>query len=763
MLMLLVWVILKGFFDMKRIFFLMLPLILFSIQPICAQESFYIGSGGTDTKPQSKVWFNDQLWWGVFLDGTDSYFYKLDGSTAAKQTFPDALINPKNSGRADTLWNGEYLFVLIWHSTSPQFYKYSYSSTNKSYAIVPGFPVNLNLDTGSETAVLTQDSRGKVWIAYAAGTKIRAIWTTSADHSTWDFEGITLHEGVNSDDVASIVSFDDNVGVMWSNQNEGDFGFRLHRDSDPETFWFPLELVSSDEGIADDHINLATTQRGVVLAATKSLIGSDINLFVRTNSSWQGPFLISKHATRPAIVYDNENSEIYILYTDTENQPYKIVYKKSNLTELIFSDAITLLEVPGVNISDITSTKKTVDFNTGLLAIAKGSDSMAYYNSIPIATLDTQPPTASITADATLGFAPLTVNFSGEGSDNDGFVISYSWDFADGTKSPLQNLSKTFPSPGTYIVDLTVTDNIGATGTESIIIEVGSDPALDVSVPSVNTRSPAPNEVDVSVATAISVTISDAETGINASTIAMMINGVVESPEITGAPSEYLLNYTPSRNLNYSEEILIEILAQDLAAIPNVLQDTFSFTTETKTDYVAKINFQPTSSLVPMGFIPDDGQTYESLRGYGWDVRPPSKERQINPNQSLDTYVYINNTTSATWKYDLPNGEYFVSIGAGSPKYSGIHTIKIEGEIVIDAVATGSSEFVEIVDYPTNITDGQISMTIGDSGSAKKTKVNYVLLKKSASTGGEPPEDITPPHLIEQSPAPNETNVSDND
>lgn len=71
---------------------------------------------------------------------------------------------------------------------------------------------------------------------------------------------------------------------------------------------------------------------------------------------------------------------------------------------------------------------------------------------------DNQPPTAdfSWTADG------LTVQFTDGSSDTDGSIATRSWDFGDGSTSTATNPSHTYPADGDYTVQLTVTDDDGA-------------------------------------------------------------------------------------------------------------------------------------------------------------------------------------------------------------------------------------------------------------------------------------------------------------
>jgi PKD repeat protein len=87
-----------------------------------------------------------------------------------------------------------------------------------------------------------------------------------------------------------------------------------------------------------------------------------------------------------------------------------------------------------------------------------------------------QPPTATIQASTTAGPSPLEVVFHGEGQDADGSIVSYAWQFGDGTSASQQDPSKTFTAQGTYAVTLTVTDDAGSSGNATVTIYVGVNP-----------------------------------------------------------------------------------------------------------------------------------------------------------------------------------------------------------------------------------------------------------------------------------------------
>ena len=82
------------------------------------------------------------------------------------------------------------------------------------------------------------------------------------------------------------------------------------------------------------------------------------------------------------------------------------------------------------------------------------------------------PPTAVITANPQSGEVPLEVTFTGDGSTDDGTIVSYSWDFGDGATSTDANPTHTFTEPGIYTVTLTVEDDGGLTDSANITITV---------------------------------------------------------------------------------------------------------------------------------------------------------------------------------------------------------------------------------------------------------------------------------------------------
>ena len=88
-------------------------------------------------------------------------------------------------------------------------------------------------------------------------------------------------------------------------------------------------------------------------------------------------------------------------------------------------------------------------------------------------------PTAVANVVSVVGTVPMTVNLSGaSSSDSDGTITGYAWDFGNGQTATGVTTQVTYTTAGTYTVGLTVTDNQGATGTQTLQIDVSENPNI---------------------------------------------------------------------------------------------------------------------------------------------------------------------------------------------------------------------------------------------------------------------------------------------
>jgi PKD repeat protein len=111
-----------------------------------------------------------------------------------------------------------------------------------------------------------------------------------------------------------------------------------------------------------------------------------------------------------------------------------------------------------------------------------------------------QAPTARITASPTSGEAPLSVSFNASGStDPDGSIVSYSWNFGEGTSGTGVTRGHTYNNSGNYTVSLTVTDDDGATDSASTVIQVTTPPIPNQAPTASFTATPSSGNAPLSV------------------------------------------------------------------------------------------------------------------------------------------------------------------------------------------------------------------------------------------------------------------------
>ena len=157
-------------------------------------------------------------------------------------------------------------------------------------------------------------------------------------------------------------------------------------------------------------------------------------------------------------------------------------------------------------------------------------------------------PIAMINSDKTVGAAPLTVAFSGKGSeDYDRDNLQYSWNFT-GTNGQATSDSTgfTFENPGIYTVVLTVTDPKGQTSVAQKEIMVGNaPPSVSVAIEGDNMMFWDGRQI------AYKVKVTDAEDGssedgsINLNDIKVSMSYIPEGADMAGAVLGHQENTKP--------------------------------------------------------------------------------------------------------------------------------------------------------------------------------------------------------------------------
>src|SRR5215204_4944592 len=304
--------------------------------------------GPTAAKAQSKLWFNDGVWWGILFNAfsEEYHIYRYD---RAKNTWKDTgvLVDARNTSRADALWEDGHLYVVSagteasLDKDSARFLRYSYDSSTARYSLDKGFPVTIT-EGGMEAITIAKDTT------------------------------------VSSDDVSGIVAFGSKIGLMWGNQHDesgkSGYYFAIHEDGEPDDAWRQDNPVMG-AGMANDHINLKADSEGRVFATLKTRrdrIDRDLDapysmLWVRDqDGSWTSHVfgMVGDSHTRSLALIDEEQRLLYMFASSPTCSGGKVYYKRTDLDDISFEEGRGTLFMQGpegVNVGDATSTKQNLD------------------------------------------------------------------------------------------------------------------------------------------------------------------------------------------------------------------------------------------------------------------------------------------------------------------------------------------------------------------------------------------------------------------
>jgi len=381
------------------------------------------------------------------------------------------------------------------------------------------------------------------------------------------------------------------------------------------------------------------------------------------------------------------------------------------------------------------------------------SNESGYSNEITsVDPVGNSPPTAAIGATPTEGIAPLSVSFSGAGADTDGTVSSYSWSFGDGSNSSSQNTTHTYGSVGNYTATLTVTDDGGATGLNSVQIVVVSPP------PSVNHAPTANAGPDTSVT----------QSQLSQGSVQVTLNGSSSSDpdgnaltfswtQTQGSFVNLMGGTTATPFFSVTTAVSGQTLGFQLVVSDGKLQsnpDTVLVVVEaapppTNVPPTAAIGATPTEGIAPLSvsFSGTGADTDGTVTNYTWNFGDGSSANIQNPSHIFDspgtftvTLTVTDNggaTGSATKQIvvSAPNQAPTASIAA-SPS-SGT------APLAVSFTASASDSDGTIVSYSWNFGDGSTSTSTNPSHTYSAAGTYTATLTVTDNGGAQASSAIT--------------------
>ena len=373
-----------------------------------------VTSGPTEEKPESKLWYADGRWWAIMWSSAELR-YRIHRLDMASQSWLDTGVDVDNRGRSsqDVYWEGSTntLYIASQAKTTAvngsldaRLYRYSYNSASQSYTLDVGFP-SVIYSNKSFTLVIARDSIGNLW---ATWTHLARVWISRStdDGQTWGtpFElpgqgndlQIDPNDPAATEDISSIIEFGGGrIGVLWSNQLDGRYYFSVHLESEPDpAVWQTRETAFEDATLpnaADDHVNLATSNDGHVLAVIKhgANVGSQplVTVIKRDPATgvWSSAIFgrrTDQH-TRGIVLFDSDTDSVYVFASSESFSPGSVYYKTAHLSALNFSPGLGRVFVRSFTaddrINNPTSTKQPVNGTTGLLVLASDENGPTRY------------------------------------------------------------------------------------------------------------------------------------------------------------------------------------------------------------------------------------------------------------------------------------------------------------------------------------------------------------------------------------------------
>ena len=342
----------------------------------------------TNTEGQSKLWFHDQSWWGLFSDpdaGSTVRVYQLMPDHTWRKT--PAVVATGAAETGDAVEGADdVVHVVVRHSDERLYHvPLTYDATAGEYT--RGTPQLVTTKGSLAPATIAEETTGRLWIAFATPYDVHLAY--SDDGRTWSIILLTDTGTGRTQEAAALVAFGKNLGLMWSDQSSGSFFFAWHRSGAPPARW-KREVALTGPDQADNHISLVrvpTDGPDIVAAAVKTSLGDVagagdaalIKVLVRAPDGTWSEATASTVADRlndPVLQVDAATNTLHLLAAHRG----RIVDKTAPIDDIRFEPGlgeILMLGTDGV-LSYPTGSKTPATDRSGLVVMASDIKTRSY-------------------------------------------------------------------------------------------------------------------------------------------------------------------------------------------------------------------------------------------------------------------------------------------------------------------------------------------------------------------------------------------------
>jgi hypothetical protein len=348
----------------------------------------------TADKPQSKLWFAHGRWWALLPRATAPSLWERTGAGWREHGEIAAALRGV-PGRADVWSDADGATAVGVGPGSLAVFRVRATdsgATSWEARSLATLPVDVDPATPLETATIVRDGAKHWWIATTARQRV-LVWH-SADGVAWEGPH-PLETGIGADDICTLMSLPDGVGIVWSDQARDRIAFRLHRDGRAPTDWEEIEIVASGGNTADDHLNTALLADGTLVVVTKNSLDTlgepQLVLRVRSGLSWRNlpyaPLREGAEPSRPIVIAAPDSRSLVSAHTVYNNRQRPRLHDHIVAGRLDLTSPDVLREVKpaitpelelGSQVNDATGPKSAFPDNAPWLLLASDRQGRIY-------------------------------------------------------------------------------------------------------------------------------------------------------------------------------------------------------------------------------------------------------------------------------------------------------------------------------------------------------------------------------------------------
>jgi hypothetical protein len=414
-----------------------------------APESFAFGAGGSPdpagTGAQSRLWFNDGSWWGVFLTSSsaDQRIFRLD---AASLTWIDTgvVVDDRAYAKIDAQWDGERLLIASAGEQADERHallvnRFSYSPTSGEYRRNANFPVPVTAE-GVTGATLARAADGRLWVAYRDGDRLILDHSLDSDLS-WHGP-IALDVATGPVDAVAMAAVGGRIGLVWTLTTEDSLYVAWLDPALGTDGWSAappvpipgLQFGEDEIGIAVDRspgaerlfVGLRTSADEM---ADRQRLAPQVVVTELRPEEDPVTYLVGRVEDQhggPSLVIDGEARLLHVVMSAPSGGG-TIYRKTASLDSFEFGGGLGQALIPATEALPVlgspTTTKQSVDAGSGLVVAATDPTVDRWgFGSLSVAPLTAQPPLGPNDRDMVVNytFNGLTVGTDPPGWEVDG-------------------------------------------------------------------------------------------------------------------------------------------------------------------------------------------------------------------------------------------------------------------------------------------------------------------------------------------------------